>query len=106
MKTVKSISLNEHYEKIKNQVQLVENSQRLNREFSIELGKLEAENTGLRAKLQGQALELEEYRRVLLALVRGIEGLPGENWHLLPYLRRIELEIQDAREILARGGLL
>ena len=76
----------------------------MNAEFT--LNELQAENTGLRAKLQGQALELEEYRRILLALVRGIEGLPGENWHLMPYMRRIELEIQDAREVLARGGLL
>ena len=69
----------------------------MNAEFT--LAELQAENTDLRS-------ELEEYRRVLLALVRGIEGLPGENWHLLPYLRRIELEIQDARQVLARGELL
>ena len=76
----------------------------MNAEFT--LAELQAENIGLRAKLQGQALELEEYRRVLLALVRGIEGLPRDNWNLMPYLSKVELEIQNAREVLARSGLL
>lgn len=57
-------------------------------------------NTGLRSQLQMQVLEIEELRRVLLALVQEIEkryAWTGQD---------VELQLQDAREALAKVGLL
>lgn len=64
------------------------------------LNQLRAENTGLRSQLQMQVLEIEELRRVLLALVREIDkryAWMGSD---------VELQLQDARETLAKVGLL
>ena len=51
-----------------------------------------------------QQAEINELRRVILGLVQGMETKSEDQLYL--FMADIELEIQDAREALAKAGLL
>ena len=65
--------------------------------------QIATENHDLRNRSQVQQLDIGELRQALLALTQRIESL-GNIGYLDP--ADIELQLQDAREVLARAGLL
>lgn len=64
-----------------------------------------AETHALRTQLQVYWFEIEELRAALLGLVAGLAALP-ENWVLQAEFKKIEPQIDVARDCLGRAGLL